>query len=423
MKIRNMSIRSKSIILATIPVLLLAACDDSPEDKVVDNGEDSNPRQTISLTRTQEEIRDSQNEFAFSLINNFAEVASGHNWVISPLSCFVNLSMISNGANDAIFGEFRRALHYPDNATADDINGYCRMMLEELPALDKLVDISVVNGNFLNEKCPLTDGYDEIMREYYNAPVQMVNLDYYGITDPNHPLNRWFSSNLPEGYDYKYVPMGDKICSVSPTIMHFYGKWETPFEKSRTENREFTNYNGEKTQVPTMNNFESYFHCNNAEFELVSLPYGNGAYSLRIFLPHGDLTQFLRNVTYEKINVRGLYKEILLFMPKFGVRNRNNLNGILGKMGFDKVLNPDNENNFSRFFTNTIGKGEFSIDSDVMINVDEDGTEAVAVIDSQIGGAIAGTPIKMCIDRPFFFMLEENSTHAVIAAGAVYELK
>jgi len=335
--------------------------------------------------------------------------------------------MIANGVNDETFPEFVRTLCFPDGTTIEDINTYNKKMISELTSLDNQTDLVIMNANWLSNKCQLVEGFSEIAEEYYNAPVRIVSLD--GLySDQQHPVNQWFSQNL--GKPYMLSDRIDVPFSVSPNIMKFKGSWAEKFNVKNTANREFTNYSGTVTSVPTMSNtfaskFEHYF---SNDCDVLQLHYGNSSYSLKIFLPENDITEFISsfnseyysNLTHDRSSMEANVK-----LPKFSLQWEGNLDNQLRAMGLDKVLKL-NPGTFSKFYTAPDNENELMKHSTcVAFNVDEEGAEIKTVSTSQTGDVLSPGPARSVdfnVNRPFFFMVVENSTNTIIAAGAVYEL-
>ena len=110
--------------------------------------------------------------------------------------------------------------------------------------------------------------------------------------------------------------------------------------------------------------------------------------------------------------------EVVLSLPKFKTEYSKRLNDILIKMGMELAFT--NSADFSGMSDHT-AKIDF-VKQDTYISTDEMGTEAAAV--TTVGIELTSMPMEprkvvFNANRPFLYLIQENSTRAILFMGAV----
>ncbi len=155
---------------------------------------------------------------------------------------------------------------------------------------------------------------------------------------------------------------------------------------------------------------------------MVDLPYGNGAFSMKVILPDekedfGKAVKRFDAGILDKLNGKLTSKDVFLKMPKFSFEYQSDLDKVLVALGMEDAFD--------------CAKADFSKMSDglyigfvkqkTFIDVNESGTEAAAVtIVGMYKNAIDSNPqdiVMFIADRPFIFVIQENSTGAVLFIG------
>lgn len=107
-------------------------------DSVMSN--ENNELRSIVLTRSEQQLVNHSNSFAFKL---FRKISSNQSEIVSPISITYALGMLNNGAAGETQAQINNVLGFGETG-ADGINDFCRKMLTEAPTLDRL-NISVYN--------------------------------------------------------------------------------------------------------------------------------------------------------------------------------------------------------------------------------------------------------------------------------------
>jgi serpin B len=213
--------------------------------------------------------------------------------------------------------------------------------------------------------------------------------------------------------------------------LYFKAKWanETLFKPNMTLPRDFTRKDGNKVKVNMMAASEYLPYGKFDGFQAVGIPYANGKYSMYILLPDAgtDFEKWVAGLDKKDFSaiLDGMKKNlnVELRLPKFDVSGDFLLNDILYALGVRKAFTF--EADFSPMFQNTEDSFRISrVIQKAKLSLAEWGTEAAAVTVIEIEKATAVGPgaeaVKFYADRPFVFVLAENTSRAILFEG-VYQ--
>ena len=363
----------------------------------------------IELMDSEKKLIASNNDFAFNL---FRRARGENSNVLSPLSITYALGMLNNGADGQTLQEINQTLGFGD-ADADAINAFCRKMLTEANTLDDQTKALIANTIFVNEGLGfrLQDGFVKTVNDYYDAEPQ--NRDF-ADGETMAVINQWASDHT-EGMiqnllnEETFNPM---LASYLLNALYFKGAWKDPFDEAETKEEDF----GYGAKVPMMHKpYTEFNYTENDLYQAVNLPYGNGAYLMTIFLPRedktiGDVLESLNGSNWQVGNYRC---DVDVKLPRFETEKKTNLNQIMSDLGMPKAFTPDAE--FPYFCNVPVYiDNMFQV---AKIKLDEKGTEAAAVTVIGIAGSIMPKLAEFHANRPFFYVISEQSTGAIFFIG------
>lgn len=403
----------KKSIFALLPLILSCiSCDD-------DNG-GKNAREEIILTPAEESIVKSNYSLGASLLSELAE--DNGNVIISPLSLSMNLSMVAEGANGPTLNDILGVL-VPDAQSIDNLSGFNKKLLKSMPRLDRSASVKLANSIWINKQYEshLVDRYATTMLDFYNAQVNAIDMS--GNT--MEIINKWCDDNT-SGMIPRILnrPLEDETMMLSANALYFKGQWKEKFDKHHTRQEYFHNNSGTLSTVKMMNNILEVHYVDNAGFTAVALPFGNEAYSLIVVLPKpdsgslwsseaeiDDIIRLARNETASRLfDVK---------LPRFEISYSRELVSVLADIGLSLPFSMNAD------FSNILDIEQVKLSTVLhaaKITVDEDGAEASAVTGS---GDIATGPedaVQFYVDRPFTFILTEQSTGIALFMGQVNRL-
>jgi len=392
---------------------LVASCDKSGNDLK------NNPRKDIELTTKQSLMVETGNSFAFNFIDK-VEAASDKDYIISPLSMQFLLGMILDGAEGQTAREISEVLGYGADG-AQEVNEYCLEMLTQLPSLDKATSLSIANAIIVDKGFALKKDYVSAVKKYYQAEVS--NLDFADRTGSAQKINKWCSDHT-NGMIPKILDQTDPdMLAYLLNAMYFKSMWSSPFKKADTQDREFTLSGGSKKKLPMMSRLAEMRYMENKAFKAVRLNYGNGAYTMTVFLPAegssiADVCSYLKATPWKEVLGEFGSFEVDLWLPRFETTFHINLNDILADMGMPSSFSPVAAE-FTPMSDDALCLS--FVNQDAKIKVDEEGTEAAVVSSAGMMKNTSVAPPMVTKEfhavRPFLYIISEKSTSAVLFAG------
>ena len=374
----------------------------------------------ISLTTKQTDIVLAGRDFAYRFIDKIdgnATQNKENEWIVSPLSLQIALGMLLNGAQGETADEICKMLGYKEGGTGE-INEWCKLMLDQLPKLDKKTDLALADAIFYNDKCTLKGPYCKAVSDWYGAAIEP--LDFSKRKASADIINKWCEKQTKGLIPKVLEEVDPSFLAYLVNALYFKSQWQAPFVKGSTANETFTQEDGSKGQVKMMKlSGKEFQYGENDLWKAIRLPYGNGAYAMTVVLPKNGHT--VREVTAALGKGEQLttfqQAEADLWLPRFETKYHILLNDILMSLGMTSSFNPSKAD-----FTAMSDYPSFVsfVQQDAVIKVDEEGSEAAAV--TVIGmelTAMPATPQKIVFhaDHPFLYLITELSTGAILFAG------
>ena len=387
-------------------------------EKMNKKNETANPYQEIKITTKSADFVQQGLPFTFDYIGRI-NGATEENYIISPLSMQFLLGMILDGARGETADEICTVLGY-GKGEVDAVNEYCLSMLQQLPELDKKTTLSIANAIVVNHKYSLLDRYQETVGKYYEAFVSSMDFsDSYAAVKE---INQWCSDHTNGMVPKVLEKVSDDMLCYLFNALYFKSEWKFKFDKSATSAETFIGADGQVLKVKMMKQAENYPYAENDTFQVVTLPYGNGAFSMMVFLPKSgygipDVIGELKKADWDSLRKGMGISKVDLWLPRFETKFGIKLNDIHTAMGMP-----------SAFEAGRADFGAMSPDAlclsfvrqDAAIKVDEDGSEAAAVSSAGMFATSPGpTPHAVFhADHPFLYLITETSTGgAVLFAG------
>lgn len=374
---------------------------------------DNTPK-SISLTADQQALVVSNNNFAFNL---FRKARKDENMILSPLSITYALGMLNNGAAGETLRQINTVLGFGE-AGADAINDFCRKMLSEAPVLDELTKVMISNTIFFNaaKGYELKDAFVEKANQYYDAVPESRN---FGDRQTLDVINKWANDHT-EGMIPQILKEDEfdaDAVSYLLNALYFKGTWTLKFDEAETKTEQFV-----QEEVPMMHLENNLPYMDDADCQVLVLPYGNGAYQMTILLPHEGKTvnEVLQGMKAEKWKQYKWMDEAVVDvkLPRFESMTELNLNDIMSELGMPNAFilgvaefpNFCSQENIYISLMKQVAK----------IEVNEAGTEAAAV--TIIGVKDSAGPeeplhVKFHANRPFLYIISEQSTGSIFFIG------
>lgn len=375
------------------------------------------------LTLAEKQLADSDNKFGLKLFKEIIKQEMGKNVFISPLSVSMALGMVYNGAN----GETREAMQTTlelQGLSLHEVNQSYRSLLEFLTQLDPKVKLQIANSIWYKNTFTFEKEFIDLNKEYFNALVTGVDFSDPGATAT---INSWVDENT----------MGKIKGIVDPPIdpytvmflinaVYFKGMWTQQFDDKLTVDDRFLPSDNSKKPCKMMNQKGEFRYFENPAFQAIDLPYGDGDFSMLVFLPRTqtNIDSLISEFSQENWNewMSSFSKqEGQLQLPRFSLDYGLSLNQVLKALGMGTAFDP-----LAADFTNLYRGPVNAYISEVMhksfVDVDEEGTEAAAVTSVTVGvTSVRPTGFRMRVDHPFVFAIRENRSQSILFVGKVVE--
>lgn len=360
------------------------------------------------------------NKLGLALLSEVEADGNG-NTFISPMSLFMALSMIYNGADGGTKTEIAKVLQ---NVGMDvtELNKANASMLSKLHSNAKKVQLNVANSIWLNENYHFQTDFAQNNRDYLNAKLQEID-----IADSQSPkmINDWVKKSTNDKIEKMVdAPLDPDLVAILINAIYFKGDWKYGFDKKQTEKRTFYLEDGTTKDVPLMTLNEKLAYMENEDFQAVSLPYGEGEMSMKVFLPreNSSLEKFkkmLTNDNWEKWNSEFYENKGIVRLPKFQLEYEVLLNEPLKRLGMTTAFSDGA--NFTKMVKESDPLMISKVKQKTFIDVFEEGTEAAGATSVEMTKSAAPVdgPFQMEMNRPFFFTITDDETGIVLFMGSI----
>ena len=379
------------------------------------------PEEPSSENAAEEDIAASVNRFGLKLFQKLCEAEKDSNVFISPLSVSMALTMVLNGAESETARALASTLELA-GLSRDQINESYEKLNDQLTTIDTAVVFKIANSIWYREEISVEQSFLNVNQAFFDARISPCNFSDPGTADT---INAWVSRNTKDKIPtIVEKPINPDLVMILINAIYFDGNWAHQFDEEYTHDDEFSLPDGSKTSCKMMSQEKRFRYFENDSFQAVDLPYGDGAFSMIIFLPkpgvrvdnligrfHKDsLEEWLGNLAMSNGTI---------YLPKFKIEYKSDLSEILISLGMGIAFSAGADfsgiNKEGRLFISFVKHKTF-------IEVDEEGTEAAAV--TSVGMATSAGPsgsFVMRMDRPFLFLIRENNSQAILFIGKIVE--
>ncbi len=360
-------------------------------------------------------------QFAFSSAAEvFAQGDRSMNSVYSPLSLFYALALANEGAEGETQTELLQALHMPD---INLVNSESGKLFKNLYTDNEIGKLLLANSLWLKEDVDFNKAFlERAARDYF---AHSFSVDF-ADSETAKQISRWVSENTGGklGDDPKEFQAGpEQMMSIINTV-YFYDQWSDEFDRKLTKDDIFNLADGSKVKVPFMNRTFMGEFAQEENCLVTSLGFKNDQHMLLI-LPDEGVSPYdilsdperLADVLTAIDSESAKGGKIILSVPKFDFKARNNLKEVLTKLGVELAFTEQAD------FTGLAATEPLFI-SDVRqnlsISIDEKGCEAAAYTEIRFLGSMPpDETIEMKLDRPFIFAITGGAGDAPLFIGVV----
>ncbi len=404
------------IISVLVTFCVLYACEEKdPEDPVL------TPK-SLELTEESPYVIDRSNGFGIELFKEVAEEETG-NFMISPLSASVALTMLLNGCDGSTYDQIKGMLNYPEDLTLNEINETYKTLVSQLLEADNKVTLALANAIFYRDGFIVKEPFLNSMQTGFSAYIRSLDFNSPSALDE---INGWASDNTNGKIEEVLQSISADAVMFIMNALYFKGDWAYKFDEALTGDKPFYPDGSGTIMVSTMNGEVGAKIYSTDGYMAVELPYGRTNYTMVIIVPEDNLTDLCSSFDIDEWNslTDGLggqdeFGNVEVSMPVFKFSYEKYLNDQLKSMGMTDA--------FDDFRADLTGISDEHIyvsfvKQNTFIEVNEEGTEAAAVTTIGINLLNAGTPQTPVfnIDKSFLFAIRERTTNTILFIGQVF---
>ena len=372
------------------------------------------PSLASPLTKAEEGINASANSFGFDV---FHALYKEEQLLFSPLSASLALSMTATGADGNTATQMTKTLGF-NGFTTDEVNGYYQKMVATLLTVDPKTAFEIANSIWISDRITVKKGFINDCEKYYSSEVYPADFTTQATIDK---VNKWCSDKTHG----KITSILDKpdpdLVMALMNALYFKGSWTHAFP-DLLEGK-FNAISGKAVKTEMMHLTDELPYAEYDGFRMVDLPYGNGSFSMKVILPDGkdDFGKAVKRFdakTLDKLNGKAATEKVSVIIPKFTFECQSSLNDVLIALGMEDAFSGARAD-FSKMCNDKVFIS--FVKQKTFIDVNESGTEAAAVtivgMDKNAVGGGGDKTIVFNADRPFLFIIQEDSTGAVLFIG------
>ena len=372
---------------------------------------------------SQLEMPDNNNDFACNLFRNIRQQKQGdRSIIISPISVSYMLGMLGEGAEGETRQQITDVLGL--GGSVKEINKYFKKIMDEAANVDTTVTLNIANCINLNSAMNiiLIPQYQAAMQQYYNAQVDALDFTKRGSVDH---INNWCNIHTHGMIPSILDRLDPREAMYLLNAVYFKASWSEKFDPKNTRDRYFTKQDGSVVEHKMMHLTIKASYGINDLCEMLSLPYGNGAFSMNVLLPRKGKTidDIIQSLSAQKLEQLRLHEmrtsNVDILLPRFTTEGETRLEQILSSMGMPLAFSPR-----AAQFTKMAKDNELWISlmkQKARIEVNEKGTKAAAVtvvgMKTKSLSTRGSSGVEFHATRPFVYYIVENSTGMIYFMG------
>ena len=375
-----------------------------------------------------------QTKFSLDLLQQAAKGNDGSkgkqkNILVSPLSAVMALGMTANGASDETLAGMEQAL---GGLSIDDLNRYLYTQKKDVAKSDEL---SLANAIWFRD-----DGTMPLP----SIDFLQKNATFYDAGAYASPFDESVKDEINDYVKEHTKGMIPKILEQPPSLstsmylvntLAFESDWFAPFNADSIGEKDFTAYDGSKTEVQMMYGSSVYYLEDENAMGFVK-SYKNDKYAFVAMLPNEgvdiyDYVAGLEAESFHKMLASGTAERvpytwhISYSIPEFTYDYSYTMNDALKEMGMEKAFDGYNAE-FGNMYDGAQA-GDFYIGNVLQkthIDVTPKGTRAAAatIVEMQAGAAMPEVNKDIYLDRPFVYMILDMDTDLPVFIGMVTDM-
>lgn len=395
------------IILSAI--FIFPSC--KKDNKSIDPIDNYNFSDTKSIS-----IINNCNDFGFSLFKYLYTSRTDSNVMLSPVSVALALGMTYNGTAGTTRQAFETTLCL-SGLSQHDVNRVYSNLMNHLLIADPNLLVAIANSIWYRNTFSVEQMFLDTNHFYYNAAINPLDFSDPGAKDI---INSWVAAQtrnkIPEIINQ--ITPDDMMFLIN--AVYFKGSWKYRFDPTQTTAMSFDLGNGTNVNANMMFQEDTFPEFQNNIFSAIELPYTLNKFSMIIMLPKSGKTinDIITNLSSQNWNDwlnSFAERDMKVYLPRFKFATDKTLNAALSALGMGIAFTDGAD--FSGINPN-VGLQITEVKHKTYIEVNEEGTEAAAVISIGIG-TTSLPDNQFMANHPFLFAIKDNKSEAVVFIGVL----
>ncbi len=365
--------------------------------------------------------------FGFNIFKELILEDEDQNVFISPLSILMALAMTYNGAVGDTNLAMAEALQFT-GFDLEELNSGFSDLMTGIKNADSDIEMAIANSIWYRlGYYSVKEDFIERNEKYYSSEVRGID---FSAPEAVGTINGWIKDATRGKIKKMLDSIPEDAVMYLINAIYFKGNWTYPFDENVTADEDFFLIDGSTKKVPMMSQQEEFLYCRGDNFSGIRLPYGQEKMAMYIILPdEGESVDSVINSmdedTWNQAVESFFKKQVRISMPKYkmeyGIKLLNDVLTNLGMgIAFDMHLA-----DLSGIFLREPGESPFisRVLHKAVIEVNEEGSEAAAatVVEIMESAAAPEEIIQFIVNRPFFFVIEDDRTGSILFMGKVIE--
>lgn len=338
--------------------------------------------------------------------------ADGENTLVSPLSAYIALSMMKEGADGKTLEEMEAVM---GSVLPEDM----RSLISHLITLEE-TQLAIANSVWLDSHFEPKEEFLRVLAEKYFAEGFQTELK-----NAESDVNLWIEEKT-SGLIKNMLDKSSLDSSVMALVNAVYmkAKWAIEFSPEATRERQFTNADGTASTVDFMFRKANHKVIETDDYIGVSLPYSDATLEFVALMPNDNslkiadlVAKVADNGGWGAVANSAKIEQTKLYIPKFEHQSSTSLVETLKQMGIGAAFDPSAAS-FRGIAEEIFVDG---VIQNAVLKLDEGGTEAAAATVITVAPTSAMPPPlevrTIDFDRPFAFAVVDTATGAVLFCG------
>ncbi|XP_031163577.1 angiotensinogen [Sander lucioperca] len=350
------------------------------------------------------------------------------NTLLSPVNTIGSLVTFYLGASKKTASSFQLLLGLSSDTDREDcvslMDGH--KVLKTLQGINSLVDdgpkdeITTQVWTFTRQDAQLSEDFVQGTQDFSDTSF-IRGVDFSRPQEAEQLVNSFVEKTSDGRVKGIFKDLNSSSDLLFVSSFNFQGNWRTAFQPEKTSLQEFHVDETTTVMAPLMTHTGQYYYLNDKvrRCTVVKLSLSKRSYMLLV-LPHegASLQDIESKLTTRTDVMSGWHKSLQeglleLSLPKFSMSSVTDLRDLLTNMDPEieaKLLGSQAE------FSQLSNIKPFTIDkavNKVLFEMSEEGAEPQDKIQEE------GVPVKLLINRPFFFSVIEGDFNAILMLGKI----